>query len=169
MTELSTEEPDLSATQGIRARSVGFWTDLGSVSRRAVRQLPRDPEMVFPAVFIPVFFFAINVGSLQDLAESSAPPGFDFKAFQLPVAIIFAVTGISRGSLVTDIQSGYFDRLLVTPVNRLALLLGLMVADAFLVVLLSLPVVLMGFLVGVRFEADPWASSPSSGWGRSGG
>ena len=98
MTELSTEEPDLSATQGIRARSVGFWTDLGSVSRRAVRQLPRDPEMVFPAVFIPVFFFAINVGSLQDLAESSAPPGFDFKAFQLPVAIIFAVTGISAAA-----------------------------------------------------------------------
>ena len=30
-----------------------------------------------------------------------------------------------------------------------------MVADAFLVVLLSLPVVLMGFLVGVRFEAGP--------------
>ena len=43
-------------------------------------------------------------------------PSVDFKAFQLPVAIIFAVTGISRASaLVTDIQSGYFDRLLLTP------------------------------------------------------
>ena len=67
-------------------------------------------------------------------ARSSRSPragtGIDFKAFQLPVAIIFAVTGLSRASaLVTDIQNGYFDRLLMTPIRRLSLLLGLMMAD----------------------------------------
>ena len=78
----------------------------------------------------------------------------DFKAFQLPVAIIFAVTGVSQAhALVTDIQDGYFDRLLLTtPIRRLALLLGLMVADLVLVVCLSLPVLVLGFATGVRFE-----------------
>ena len=33
------------------------------------------------------------------------------------------------GSLVLDVQDGYFDRLLLTPVRRLAILLGHMVAD----------------------------------------
>ena len=56
-------------------------------------------------------------------------------------------------TVVTDIQSGYFDRLVITPVNRLALLLGLMLADFALVVLLTIPVVLMGFLVGVHFAS----------------
>ena len=52
----------------------------------------------------------------------------------MPACIIFGVTGISRaGVLVTDIQDGYFDRLLLTPVRRLALLLGMMVADIVLV------------------------------------
>ncbi len=62
------------------------------------------------------------------------------------------MTGVSRAStLVTDIQSGYFDRLLITPVRRMALLLGLMVADFALVVALTLPVIVLALAVGVRF------------------
>jgi len=94
----------------------------------------------------------VNIGLLQDFAQNGIP-GLDFRAFQLPSAIIFAVTGVSRAmALVTDIQSGYFDRLLMTPMRRLALLLGLMVADFALVLMLILPVVALGLAVGVRFE-----------------
>ena len=82
---------------------------------RAVRSIPREPGELIPALMIPLFFFVVNVGALQDFSEAGIP-GFDYKAFQLPVAIIFAVTGISRaGTLVMDIQDGYFDRLLLTP------------------------------------------------------
>ena len=143
----------IAATQ-IQARKAGFIADVISVAIRALRGITRDPEAIYPAIVIPVFFYAINIGALQDMAERI--PGIDYKAFQLPVAIIFAVTGISRAvTLVTDIQTGYFDRLSLTPVNRLALLLGLTVADFTLVVVLTLPVVVMGFVVGVTFAAGP--------------
>jgi ABC-2 type transport system permease protein len=136
----------------VHARHAGFFADVVSVARRALRLIPRDVEGVVPALIVPVFFFAVNIGSLQNITESAAP-GFDFKAFQLPVAIIFAVTGISRAStLVLDIQDGYFDRMLMTPLSRRALLLGLMVSDFVLVVALSIPVLILGFAVGVRFE-----------------
>lgn len=138
----------------IRAKHAGFATDVASVAGRALRLITRDIEAVLPALIIPVFFFAVNVGALQDIAENI--PGVDYKAFQLPVAIIFAVTGISRAiTLVTDIQNGYFDRLSLTPVSRFALLLGLMVADFALVVALTIPVLILGFAVGVRFESGP--------------
>jgi ABC-2 type transport system permease protein len=138
----------------IRARRAGFVADVASVAGRAVRSIPREPEGVIPALIVPLFFFVVNLGSLQELAERI--PGVDFKAFQLPVAIVFAVTGISRAStLVTDIQDGYFDRLTLTPIRRPALLLGLMVADFVLVVCLSVPVVILGFIVGVRFDTGP--------------
>ena len=81
-----------STTETIRAREAGFWRDLFSVAGRAVRAIPREPEMWIPALIIPVFFLIVNVGALQSLAES-ALSGLDFKGFQLPVAIIFAVTG----------------------------------------------------------------------------
>lgn len=136
----------------IRARKSSFVADLWSVAIRALRALPREPEVIIPSLIIPVFFFAVNIGTLQDFAERGIP-GLDFRAFQLPTAIIFAVTGISRAAaLVTDIQSGYFDRLLMTPMHRLSLLLGLMIADLALVMGLALPVLALGFAVGIRFE-----------------
>ena len=139
----------------ISARPAGFFTDLATVARRAIRSLPREPEAIIPAIIVPVFFFFVNVGSLQKLAQSSGSVT-DFKAFQLPVAIIFAVTGVSRASaLVTDIQSGYFDRLLLTPTRRPMLLLGLMAADIVSVIMLTIPVLLLGLAVGVRFETGP--------------
>ena len=127
-----------------------FMHDLLTVAGRALRGAARDPAAVFPALIIPIFFFAVNVGSLGGVAN--AMTGLDYTAFQLPVAVIFAVTGVSRANaLVSDISSGYFERLLLTPVNRLALLLGMMVADFVLVVALCLPVLAMGFIVGVSF------------------
>jgi ABC-2 type transport system permease protein len=124
-----------------------------SIAGRALRAVPREPEFMIPAIVVPVFFFFINIGALEKVAESGTTGVSDFRAFQLPVAIIFAVTGISRASaLVLDIQGGYFDRLLMTPIRRLALLLGLMVADFAVVVALTIPVIALGLGLGVRFE-----------------
>ncbi len=137
----------------IRARPAGFLGDVTSVANRALRLLPRDLEMILPALLIPLFFLVVTIGAIQNIA-GSAVPGFDYKAFQLPVAILTAVTGMSRAnSLVLDIVDGYFDRLLMTPVNRYALLLGLMVADVVLFLVLSAPVILLGFAIGVSFGA----------------
>lgn len=145
--------PSRSATDagdGIQGRETGFLWDLIVVAGRALRQIPRDPESMIPALIVPVFFFTVNLGLLQKVTRQAA--GIDLKAFLLPVAIVFAVTGISRASsLVIDIQGGYFDRLCVTPVRRLALLLGLMVADFTLVVALTIPVLIVGFAFGVNF------------------
>ncbi len=150
--QIDRRRPTDRSAAPIRARQAHFMADLWSVAIRALRALPREPEAIIPALIIPLFFFAVNIGTLQDFAQRGIP-GLDFRAFQLPTAIVFAVTGISRANaLVTDIQSGYFDRLLMTPMRRLALLLGLMVADLVLVILLTLPVIALGLLVGVRFE-----------------
>ena len=134
----------------VQARPAGFAADLASVAGRALRQIPRDPEAVIPAVLVPAIFYIMNVGALSSVTLSAT--GISFKAFALPVSVIFAVTGVSRASsLVLDIQNGYFDRLTITPIHRLPLLLGLMMADFALVMILSVPVILLGLAIGVRF------------------
>ncbi len=57
------------------------------------------------------------------------------------------------GSLVLDIQDGYFDRLLLTPVSRLAILLGHMVADVVVAAALTVPILLLGLALGVHIES----------------
>ena len=145
-------EAEMGVQSRIRARRPGFVSEVMAVATRGLRSILRDPEGVIPPLIFPVFFFIVNVGALKDVAEKL--PGIDYVEFQLPVAIIFAVTGISRAVMVvTDIQGGYFDRLSLTPINRLAMLLGLMVADVALVVALTLPVLVLGFTFGVGFES----------------
>lgn len=126
--------------------------DVWIIARRSLIQIPREPASLIPALLVPLFFYLVGLGALQGLTERSA--GIDYRAFTLPVCCLFAVTGVSRGvHVVRDIQSGYFERLLMTPVARPALLLGLIVADIFLVVVLTSTILLLGLATGVRVQS----------------
>ncbi|MDE0118012.1 MAG: ABC transporter permease [bacterium] len=126
--------------------------DMQTVAGRALRALPRQRTSLTPALFTPIFFYVVNVASLEHIASLGQVP---FEEFYLPVSIVVvAVTGASRaGTFVGDIATGYFDKLCVTPVRRSALLFGLMIADFVVVACLSVPVLLIGIVHGVRFES----------------
>src|SRR6516164_9062758 len=139
----------------IQARPAHPLRDVVSIAGRALRAVPRELETVIPPIFIALFFFVINIGTLERLTQSHVR-GFDIKAFMLPTAILIGVTGVSRaGALVLDIQDGYFDRLLLTPVRRLAILVGHMLADVAIACMLTVPILVLALLIGVHLEAGP--------------
>jgi len=143
------------ATDGVaRAADAGLLRDLRSIAGRALRAVPRDAEAVVPPVFIALFFFVVNIATLESLTESIA--GFDYTAFQMATAVLLGVTGVSRApALVLDVQNKYFDRLLLTPVRRTAILVGHMAADVAVAATLTLPIVALGLVLGVDFEGGP--------------
>jgi ABC-2 type transport system permease protein len=109
-----------------------FWREtlraVWLLGAREVRLAFRTPAYLLPNLVIPIFFYFVMVGSLEEFAGQSGLTNWE--AFQLPVAIIFAVQGGSAGlNMVADIESGYFDKLLLTPANRLSMLIGAMGAD----------------------------------------
>ena len=139
----------------VQPRRAGFGRDVVAIAGRALRALPREPEAIVPPVLIALFFFVVNIATLERLTETNIP-GFDFKAFMMATGVLLGVTGVSRApAVVLDVQDGYFDRLLLTPVRRLAILIGHMLADVAVACALAVPVILIGFVVGVRFEAGP--------------
>jgi ABC-2 type transport system permease protein len=134
-----------------RARPAGFVHDLTSIAGRALRAVPRDIAIVIPPIFIALFFFIVNIATLKRVTASI--PGFNYTSFEMATAILLGVTGVSRApALVLDIQSRYFDRLLLTPVRRTAILVGHMAADVAVAAALSVPILVLGFILGVRFE-----------------
>lgn len=140
---------------GIHARRAPAIRDVASIAGRALRAVPREMSSVIPPIFIALFFFVVNIGTLQHLTESHIS-GFDIKAFMLPTAILLGVTGVSRAyALVLDIQTGYLDRLLLTPVNRLAILLGHMVADVVVALALMVPILVLALVLGVHIASGP--------------
>ncbi len=138
----------------LRPRPAGLPRDISTVAGRALRAIPRELEAIIPPIFIALFFFLVNIGTLDQVTESI--PGFEYADFSLPTAVLLGVTGVTRAyAFVIDIENGYFDRLLMTPIRRLAILLGQMTADFSVAGALAVPIIVVGFIVGVRFEAGP--------------
>lgn len=155
MTTVSITAASSEGRARVQARPSPALRDVASIAGRALRAVPRELETVIPPVFIALFFFVVNIGTLQRLTESHLK-GFDIKAFMLPTAILLGVTGVSRaGSLVLDIQSGYLDRLLLTPVRRLAILIGHMLADVAVACTLMVPILGLALGLGVRLQSGP--------------
>ena len=107
-------------------------TDARYLAMRAIRESVRQPGVEITNVFIPLFFLAVSTGAIANFSER----GFgveNYLAFQLPVAVLQAVAGSSAASgiaIVLDMERGYFDKLLLTPASRWALIIGRVWADA---------------------------------------
>ena len=124
---------------------------------RSLRESIRQPAVEAANIFIPIFFFAVTVGAVGNVAARAFGVS-NYLAFQMPVAILQAVAGTSGSAglgTVQDIERGYFDKLLLTPAPRVALVLGRLGADAVRAMFLTLLIVGGGFAVGSGMASGP--------------
>ena len=99
---------------------------------RALRESTRQPAVELTNIFIPMFFFAVTVGAIGNIAARAFGVE-NYLGFQMPVAILQGVAGIAGSAgmgTVMDIERGYFDKLLLTPASRVSLVLGRIAGDA---------------------------------------
>jgi len=80
--------------------------------------------------------------------------GQGYVAFQLPVSLMFAVATATSGlALVTEIDLGYFDKLLVAPIRRSSTIFGRITADLARGIAMSTLVPAAGVALGARIES----------------
>jgi ABC-2 type transport system permease protein len=131
-------------------------TEVLLLGRRSVREVFRYPEATIPTLFIPLFFLAVNIGQVSETFPSSTPflEGQSYVAFQLPVSLMFAVATATSGlALVTEIDMGYFDKLLVAPIRRSSIIFGRLAADLVRGIGGSTVVLLAGLAFGAHVES----------------
>ena len=122
---------------------------------RALRESMRQPAIELTNIFIPMFFFAITVGAIGSIA-GRAFGVTNFVGFQMPVAVLQAVAGTAGNAglgTIQDIERGYFDKLMLTPVPRVSLVLGRIAADSVRAMLLTALILIAGLAVGSGMEA----------------
>lgn len=104
-----------------------LWTQVGELSRRSVIRTLRQPALVWPSVFFPLLLLAINTGGLDTATEIPGFPTDSYLTFALAVpfiqAAIFSVSG-AGADLARDIETGFLDRLALTPMSGAALVAG---------------------------------------------
>lgn len=148
----------MALTEAVANRPLPAWNFWGETLRatlllgaREIRTVLRTPAYLIPNLMVPIFFYFVMVGSLEEFATRSGIE--NWQAFQLPVGILFAVQSGSAGlNMVADIESGYFDKLLLTPANRLAILVGAMGADFFRIMAQAAIVLAVALPAGLHLE-----------------
>ncbi|MDE3095153.1 MAG: ABC transporter permease [Chloroflexota bacterium] len=124
---------------------------------RGLRESLRQPGIEIGNIFIPMFFFAITVGAISGIAAKAFGVS-NYVGFQMPVAILQGVAG-SAGSggmgMVTDIERGYFDKLLLTPAPRISLVIGRLAADGVRVMIIAVLLLIAGLITGSGMASGP--------------
>ncbi len=99
-----------------------------AMSRRAILAVARQPSVVIPSLLFPLFFVALGTSSFSRAIDIPGFPEVDsFLDFALAGAIVQGIlfgSTVSATALATDIENGFFDRLLTTPSSRTSILIG---------------------------------------------
>ena len=123
------------------------------LARRSIIRQGRQPANVVAPVIFPLGLLAVNAGGLQ---PATTIPGFPTDRF---VAFAFAVPFIQGALFATmnagtdlarDIQTGFLNRLSLTPVRGVALVLGQLAGVGAVALVQAIFYVVVAYLVDVR-------------------
>ncbi len=114
-----------SAATGSRG---SLMAQTAAMSRRSILALLRQPAILVPSMVFPLFFAALGTSSFSRAVNIPGFPKVDsFLDFALAGALVQGVlfgSTVGATALATDIEDGFFDRLLTTPSSRTSILIG---------------------------------------------
>jgi ABC-2 type transport system permease protein len=128
---------------------------VGQIARRSVLRTVRQPaNVIFPFVF-PTALLAV---SSAGLSPATKIPGFPtdsylafFVAFPFIQGALFATMNAGT-DLARDIQTGFLNRLALTPLRGVALIAGQLAGIAVMGLVQSLYYLAVALIIGVRLE-----------------
>jgi ABC-2 type transport system permease protein len=125
------------------------------IARRSIVRTIRQPASVVPPLIFPLMLMAVNSNGL---AAATSLPGFpsdSFLDFFLPFAFmqgaLFAATTAGT-DLARDVDTGFLNRLALTPMRGLALIAGQLGGAVVMGAIQALVYLGVGLAFGVRFE-----------------
>lgn len=132
-----------------------------ALTKRSVRGRLRQPAVLAPSFIFPLFFAALGSASFHRLAEDpyfTANIATSFLNYAVAGAILqgvlFASTS-AAGDLATDIEQGFFERLLASPISRTSIVLGRL-AGSMVIGVVQVSVFLIIFTAfGARIQSGP--------------
>src|SRR5262249_62288188 len=100
-----------------------FAIQVGNLARRSIVRTSRQPASVIAPLVFPMMLLAVNAGGLRATTHLPGFPTHSFVAFPLAVPFIqgalFATMNAGT-DLARDIQTGFLNRLSLTPLRSSA-------------------------------------------------
>jgi ABC-2 type transport system permease protein len=134
----------------------GLATQIGYLAVRTIVRTARQPANVIGSLAFPLALLAVNSGGLEAATNLRGFPTDSFVAFALAVPFIQGAlfSTINAGAdLARDIQTGFLNRLSLTPMRGSALLAGQLLGVMAVGVFQAVVYLVVGLAVGVDVEA----------------
>jgi ABC-2 type transport system permease protein len=127
-----------------------------ALSRRSIVNLIRQPTAIVPALVFPLIFMALSAASLNRSTDLPGfPPVDSFLQFLITTTIfqgaLFGAVGAGT-DMARDIEGGFFDRLIASPVSRMSILVGRVTGSAALGFTQAWLYFLVGMIFGLTVE-----------------
>ena len=125
-----------------------------SLMKRGLNEIMRVPGAAVPGMLAPAIFLLGLTAVFGNITQLPGYPTDSFISFMVPVSYLQAAgfTGAATGvNLARDIELGWFDRLLVLPVPRWALLLGTVLSASLRVLLPFTLLTIVALALGAHF------------------
>jgi ABC-2 type transport system permease protein len=144
-------------TEAVRsAVRSGLFLQVGMLARRSVVRTLRQPAMVVPAIAFPLILLSINSSGLESTTKIPGFPTNSYFEFALAIAFVQGAlfSANSAGTNVaSDIESGFLNRLSLTPLRRVALMMGQLSGIVALGLIQALTFLGVGVVFGAGIEA----------------
>jgi ABC-2 type transport system permease protein len=129
---------------------------VGALARRSLLRTMRQPAQVVPALIFPMFLLAVNASGLSDATNLPGFPTESYLTFALAVPFmqgaLFSVMNAGT-DLAGDIETGFFNRLALTPLRGIALLGGMLAGVVGLGLIQATAYLIVGVAAGANFAA----------------
>jgi ABC-2 type transport system permease protein len=136
--------------------NVSLRTQVGQLARRSALRTIRQPAQIVPALVFPLFLLAVNSGGLQRATSIPGFPTDSYLSFALAIPFmqgaLFSVLNAGT-DLARDIETGFLNRLALTPLRGSALLAGLLTGALLLGIVQAITYLVVGLTAGAGFEA----------------
>jgi len=129
---------------------------LGLLARRSFLRTLRQPATIIPSVLFPLLLLGVNAGGLDSVTKLPGFPADSYLQFAFAIPFIQGTlfAAISAGTdLALDIETGFLNRLSLTPTHPAAILLGQLAGTVALAMLQGSVFVLVGLIAGIQIEA----------------
>ena len=144
-------------TEAVRsAVRSGLFLQVGMLARRSVIRTLRQPAMVVPSIVFPLMLLAINSSGLDSTTQIPGFPTNSYFEFALAIAFVQGAlfSANSAGTNVAnDIETGFLNRLSLTPLRRVALMMGQLAGILALGLIQALTFLGVGVLFGAGIAA----------------
>ena len=146
--------------------AANYVSEVNGIFGRWIKKTLRRPQFLFFSLVQPIVWFVLFTFAFQaivNIREPTAIPGHfitfadltgtsSYVTFFSAAVIIQTVISSAMQSgmgMVTDLESGYMDKMRVAPIHRSAILMGKVLSDGTRILLQTVVILILGFALGV--------------------